>query len=633
MPLQKLTFNPGLNRENTRYANEGRWWSMDRARFCYGTIESIGGWQKFSTSTFVGVCRFLWNWITLGSENLLAVGTNLKLYVVRGGLFHDLTPARLSIGALTNPFATTSGSATVTFTYTAHGAYVGDFVTFSGATGFNGIATATLNTQYQIVSVPTADTFTMTMTTASGTGSGGGAAVVATFQIHTGPATAQYGTGWGISTWGGTVSGVATVGWGQAASNSGVITQGAASWVGASFGQDFACAQRFGTLYYWQPTFGGSISNAVNTPIATLNSIASGSGFPTNNPLYAGSIVVTDSQFMIIGGSNPVGSTTFDPLTIRWCDEGNSFSWNPLSTNQAGDYRLSSGSSIYCMKLMRQEVLVWTDTSLISMQYVGAPIVFSFTTLLANSSLASPTAVVTANNAAYWMSNGKFHMYDGAVHTLQNPVRSYVFDNMNMGQMAQVYAGANSEFNEVTWFYCSKNATFPDSYVTYNYVEQLWMIGTMTRSAWLQSTLLQYPIAASNDGYLYNHEQGLDDGSTSPAQSLNSYVESAGVEIGEGSEFSFVSRILPDVDFSGSTAKVPTVSLTLTARDTAGSGFLETDSNHVQQTTTVPFSQFTPMCYTRIRGRQIVFRLDCNTPGTNWTMGVPRIDIRPDGRR
>ena len=632
MPFQKLQFKPGVNRENTRYANEGGWWSMDRVRFRSGTAESIGGWQQLSTNTFLGCCRMLWNWVTLGSENLLALGTNLKLYIERGGIFFDVTPTRLTTGALTNPFATTSGSAVVTFTYTAHGALVGDFVTFSGATGFNGIATTTLNAQYQIQSVPTANTLTVNMTTANATGSGGGATVVATFQMNTGPVVSVYGVGWGVGTWGGLVGGVATTGWGLAATGTGIVTQGMFQWVAHNFGQDLVCAPRGNTVYYWQPTTGGSITNALATPAATLASFVATAGL-LNPPLFASALAVTDNQFLIIGGTNPVGSATYDPMTIRWCDEGNSFQWTPAITNQAGDMKLSSGSQIMELKKMRQEVAIWTDTAVISMQYVGAPVVFSFTTLSSTSSLVGPSAVAVADNVAYWMGDEKFYRYDGHVQTLPCAVRKYVFSNINKSQIAQTYAGVNNEFSEITWFYCSTNAITPDSYVTYNWLEDIWTFGTMARSAWLHSPLRPDPIAAGLDGYVYYHEIGVDDGSVSPAASLNSYIESADFDLGDGEHFSFVSRILPDVDFTNSTATTPLVTLTLTARDTPGSNFIQSNPRTVSQTSSTPFSQFTPMCYTRIRGRQIVYRLDCNTPGTAWQMGTPRLEIRPDGRR
>lgn len=633
MPLQKLQFKPGLNRENTRFTNAGGWWLMDRVRFRSGTAESIGGWMPLTPASFVGVCRMLWNWVTNASENLLAFGTNLKLYIERGGLFWDITPTRLTTTAQTNPFATVSGSAVVTVTYTAHGALAGDFVTFSGAVGFNGITTGTMNAQFQILAVPTVNTFTVTMTAANATSAGGGTLVIMVFQINTGPVVSIYGTGWGVGTWGGMVSGVATTGWGLAAGGTGVVTQGMFQWVGISYGQDFACAPRFGALYYWQPTTGGSLSNALITPAATLNTVATAAGFPTNNPLFAGSLVVTDSQFLVIGGTNPVGSTTFDPLTVRWCDEGNSFQWNPLVTNQAGDYKLASGSSIFTMKKMRQEIVIWTDTAVVSMQYVGAPVVFSFTTLSPTSSLVGVNAVVVADNVAYWMADNKFYRYDGHVQTLPCDVRKYVFEGLNRAQIAQTYAGLNEEYSEVTWFYCSTNATTPDLYVTYNYLENLWTVGTMARSAWLQSPLRPDPIAAGMDGKLYYHELGLDDGSTTPATSLNSYIESAALELGDGQDFSFVSKIIPDVDFDSSTAPIPTVTLTLTARDTPGSNFIQSNPRSVAQTSVTPFSQFTPMCYTRIRGRCIVYRLDCNMPGVAWQMGTPRLEIRPDGMR
>jgi hypothetical protein len=341
-------------------------------------------------------------------------------------------------------------------------------------------------------------------------------------------------------------------------------------------------------------------------------------------------------------------------MLVRWCAQGNPANWTPAATNTAGDQRLTIGSYIYAVEKMRQENLIWTDAALISMQFVGPPVVFSFTTLATNISIASVNAVGVAGNVAYWMGKDKFFVYNGQVQTLPCDVRKYVFGNLNYSQIGQVYAGTNNAFNEITWFYCSAAASTPDRYVTFNYVENLWTFGAMARSAWLDSPLRATPMAAGLDGRLYYHENGFDDGSTSPAQGVVSFLESADFDIGDGEKFSFVQRLIPDIDFDGSTAMTPSVALTLKGRDTPGSQFLQAVALPVTQgaltavspilpNQTIPmstvqaasatFTPFTEQCWMRIRERQLSFRIDCSQVGVSWQLGTPRIDIRSDGRR
>lgn len=621
MPLQKITFQPGANRENTRYTNEGRWWDMDHVRFRSGTPEKIGGWVSLGANTFQGVARFLHNWITLGSENLLAVGTNLKLYVERGQQYFDITPVRYTLNPATNnPFLTgAAGSSVVTATCASHGAILGDFVTFSGAVGFDGILTATLNAEFQITSVPTSNTFTFVATPCTaGATSGGGAAVVMAFQVTTGPELSVYGVGFGVGAWG-------SGGWGLAASGTGVVTSGMRQWVGGNWGQDLVFAVRDSGVYYWATT--GSISTALATRAVALSTLSGAS----NPPIVADNLLVTDDEYVLAIGTNPLGSSTEDPLLVRWCDQGNVANWTPAVTNTAGGQRITAGSYTFAAKRLRQENLIWTDTALISVQSVGPPIVFSFVTLAENISIASVNAVGIANNVAYWMGKDKFYVYSGQVQTLPCDVRKYVFSNINTGQLGQVAAGTNAAFNEVTWFYCSLAATSPDRYVTYNYLENLWTFGSMARTAWLDSPLRPAPMAASADKKMYYHETGFDDGSTGGA--LTSFLESADFDIGDGQSFSFVDRIIPDVDFDGSTAVTPSVVLTLKARDTPGGNFGQTRTSTVSQTAVIPFGQFTENCWTRIRGRQLSFRLDSTGVGVTWQLGTPRLSIREDGQR
>lgn len=622
MPIQKLTFKPGVNRENTRYTDEGQWYDMDKVRFRSGTPEKIGGWIPLGSNTFLGSARFLHNWVTLAGENLLGVGTNLKMYIERSQTYYDITPIRYTTGALTNPFTTgAAGSSIVTVTVASHGAITNDFVTFSGAAAVDGILAATLNAEFQIT-VLTANTFTITATPCTaGSVTGGGAAVVAAFQVNTGSDISIIGLGYGVGAYGVDAYGLA------ASTSPGIVTTGLRQWRGDNFGQDLIFNIRNGGIYYWSALIGAPASLAVRG--TALSAQAGASDAPT----IAAGVFVTDDVHTVVYGANTISTAVQDPLLVRWSDQGNPVNWTPAATNTAGDQRITSGSYIMTAAKMRQENLIWTDTALISMQFMGPPIVFSFTTMANNISIASPTAVGVANNVAYWMGRDKFYVYNGQVQTLNCDVRKYIFNDMNRTQIGQVFTGTNAAFNEITWYYCSSASDTVDKYVTYNYVENLWTFGTMTRTAWSDSPLRDTPIGAGYDGKLYYHENGFDDGSTAPYSAMTAFIESADFDIGDGEEFSFVSRIIPDVDFDNSTAATPAVTLTLKARNTPGSNFIQTDAQSVAQTATVPFQQFTEYCYVRIRGRQLAFRIESDAVGVTWQLGTPRLEIRGDGRR
>ena len=629
MSLQKLTFKPGVNRENTRYTNEGQWWDMDKIRFRSGTPEKIGGWTPLSSTTFIGTARLMHNWVTIAGENLMAVGTNLKMYLERSGIYWDITPVRLQSGAGTNPatvanpIATTSGSATIRITYAGHTALTGDYVTISGATGFNGISSASLNREFVVTVISTSIFDVTTDTVASGSGAGGGiaGAVVLAFQVNTGSSLSIIGLGYGVGAYG-------VDPYGSPSSTSpGRITTGLRQWVGDNFGQDFIFNIRDGGVYYWSAQAGAPASLAVR---GTALSAQAGASY---TPTIASLVFVTDDQHVVACGANALGSLTQDPLLVRWCDQGNPINWAPSIATTAGDNRLTNGSYIIASEKMRQENLLWTDTALVSMQFVGPPVVFSFTTIATNISIVSPTAVGVAANTAYWMGRDKFYVYNGQVQTLPCDVRKYVFGSINRTQMGQVFTGTNAQFNEITWYYPSAASDSPDRYVTYNYLENIWTFGTMSRSAWSDSPLRDSPMAAGLDGKLYYHEHGMDDGSTTPASALPAYLESSDFDIGDGDNFSFVSRIIPDVDFDGSTATVPAVTLTLKARESAGGDFGQTYASGVAQTAVVPFQQFTEYCYVRLRGRQMVFRIESTALGVTWQLGTPRLDLREDGSR
>lgn len=619
MPLQKILFKPGVNRENTRYTTEGGWYECDKIRFRQGNPEKIGGWTRFSPNTYLGVCRSLWNWITLGGANLLGVGTNLKFYIGLGGQYYDITPIRANPTINANPFVATLGSSVITVTDTAHGCLTGDFVTFSGAVGLGGNITAgVLNAEYQ-VTVVDANSYTITVSaTANATdvsGSpGGGASVVAAYQLNTGPETQIPLVGWGAGGWG---SGV----WGTSASDPIPLQL----WNQYNYGEDLLFGPRGGGIYYWDSSAG--------TGTRGVNLTVSGDA---DTPLFQNKIVVSDSsRFTLVFGTNDYGSSTLDPMLIRWSDQENFLVWSPAVTNQAGSIRLSHGSEIITAIQTRQEIVTFTDQALYSLQYLGPPYVWGTQLLGDNISIASPNAVTLASGVLYWMGVDKFYAYDGRVQTLNCDLRRYIFNDFNQDQAAQVFAGTNEGFNEVWWFYCSAGSTVVDKYVIYNYLEKIWYYGTMGRTAWLDSGLLNFPIAATYINNIVNHEDGVDDNSTSVPAPIAANISSSEFDIGDGHNFGFVWRVLPDLTFGGS-ASSPTPQVTMTLQGLQNSGSGVTDSagqNVVKGSAYVVTEEFTGQIYTRVRGRQLIFKIDSTQLGTTWQLGAPRIDIRPDGRR
>jgi hypothetical protein len=699
MPLQKILFKPGVNKENTRYTTEGGWYECDKVRFRQGNPEVIGGWNRLSTNTFLGVCRSLWNWVLLDGRNIIGVGTNLKFYLENGGTYNDITPIRASSTINNNPFAATNGSAVITVTDTSHGASTGDFVTFSGATSLGGNITATvLNAEYQIT-VLTANTYTFTASaTANGSdvSPGGGASVVAAYQISVGPATQSPLVGWGAGGWGlGT--------WGNGLGASIALRL----WSQQNFGEDLVFNPRGGGLYYWDATggvttrgvllntLGGTVSftNASPTVVTStvlytegaalqfsggslptgvsaattyyvfevngltfklldsagneVNTASSGTGAVSlivDVPTVLNSLAVSDtSRFVITFGCNDYGSATLDPMLIRWSAQDDPFNWTPDPTNQAGFIRISHGSEIITTVQTRQEIIVFTDSAVYSLQYLGPPYVWAPQLLGDNVSIISTNAAVIASGVVYWMGVDKFYSYDGRVQTLNCDLRRFVFSDLNQDQGLQVFAGTSEGFNEIWWFYCSANSTAIDKYVIYNYVEKIWYYGTMSRTAWLDSGLQSYPIAANyftdtSTGNLINHETGLNDNTTGTAVAIDAYISSSEFDIGDGHNFGFVWRVLPDLTFENATSTpagaLPAVAMTLQGLANSGSGVTSTASQPVSKSSTyVITEQFTGQIYTRMRGRQMIFKISSNQINTCWQLGAPRIDIRADGRR
>jgi hypothetical protein len=628
--LKRILFRSGVSRENTRYASESLggggniqvanaaagWYDCDKVRFRSGTPEKIGGWVRRSSNTFLGVCRSLWNWVTLRGDNLLGVGTNLKFYISQGGAYFDITPIR-DTETLTNPFTTTIGSPIVEVDDAAGGYIDGDFVTFSGATAVGGL---TLNGEYQIT-YNIGSSYTITAASnASSTATGGGT-VTARYQINVGPAFEAPLTGWGAGGWG-------LGAWGVGVSSPDSLRL----WSQSNFGEDLIFCPRGGNIYYWNASGG-----VVNNRGVAISSIMGSSDAPTKANL----VLVSDvSRFVFALGSTDIGSTDLDPLLIRWSDQEDYLNWSPAATTQAGGLRLSLGTSIVAALQSRQEVLVWTDSALYSLQYQGAPIVWGAQIVGDNISIASPNSVAIASGTTYWMGLDKFYKYDGRTQTLRCDLRQYIFDDINQAQMRQVCCGTNEGFNEVWWFYCSANSVQIDKYVVYNYAEDIWYYGEMGRTAWLDSGLQSGPIAATYANNLVNHEVGNDDGIGSALVPIAAYISSAEFDLDDGHNFAFVWRVLPDVTFRGSTNGAnPSLTMTLLPLKNSGSGITNpasvggSNSAGITRTAVLPIEEFTGQVFTRVRGRQLAMRVESTGLGVAWQMGAFRLDLRPDGRR
>ena len=680
MPLQKVLFKPGVNKENTRYTTEGGWYECDKVRFRQGNPEVIGGWQQISAYTYQGICRSLWNWVTLGFLNLIGVGTNLKFYIEKGGYYNDITPIRATTTLGTDPF-TANGTTTVTVTAASHGCVTGDFVTYSGATG---TYASTFNAEFQ-VTVVDANSYTITTSSALSAGSYGGSAVVAAYQLNVGPAIAVPLTGWGGGTWGGGT-------WGYGSTTYSEMRL----WNQMNYGEDLVFGPRGGGLYYWDATggvttrgvllssLGGTATITIASPAvvtstvlytegaaisfsttgalptgitagttyyvynvdgltfqlldaagAVVNTSGSQSGTqsitPVDVPLYQNSLTISDtSRFILVFGTNDYGSSTLDPMLIRWSNQDDPYNWTPDATNQAGSSRLSHGSQIVTTVQTRQEIVVITDSSVYSLQYLGPPYVWQPQLLGDNISIISPNAAVIASGVVYWMGVDKFYAYDGRVQTLNCDLRRHVFSDINRQQQYQVFCGTNEGFNEVWWFYCSANSTTIDKYVVYNYLEKVWYYGTMARTAWLDSGLRDYPVAATYSYNLVNHESGINDNETGTEAAISAYISSSEFDIGDGHNFGFVWRILPDLTFENSEAApngdAARVTMELYGLTNSGSGVTSDASQPVQKSSAYYITEeFTGQIYTRFRGRQMIFKISSNQINTTWQLGAPQI--------
>ena len=742
MPLTKLQFQPGVNRESTSYSNEGGWFDTDKVRFRMGYPEKIGGWTKIGNNSFLGSCRGLHSWRTIALDNYLGLGTNEKYYIESGQGYYDITPIRsergpnkdmtvtvlgveasgeigdsvinLNIEQVTGDaaagqvgrvsvntdgadvmvvipvsdslsatggvgsvtvggnidttvtltgvsasgetiggtvstisstavvtFSATNGSSTITVTCEDHGALPGDFVTFSEAESLGGNITADiLNQEYKIDSTPTGDSFTIiarevnsvaditvdgvytpvTVTAnASDTGDGG-VVSVGNFQINIGLDTSVFGNGWGAGTWSrGT--------WGSGATIN-TLTDTLRLWTHDNFGQNLVINVFNGGIYYWD----ASVASPLTTRAVALSDLTGSIDAPT----VATKVIVSDvDRHVIAFGANPLGSSTQDPLLIRFSDQENILDWRPTTTNTAGDLLVGSGSRIVTAAETRQQILVFTDVSVHALQYLGPPFTFGINMLSENVTIASPNAVMPIEDNVYWMGKNEFYIYTGSVQKLPCTVRDYVFSDFNENQSEKVFAASNTSFSEVWWFYPSADSDTVDRYVVYNYMQNIWYYGTMDRGAWIDRGVQEYPIAAGLDGYLYYHENGVDDGSTNPATAISAYIESSQFDIGDGNNFSFVSRIIPDVTFRNTSALVanPSITFTMKARNFPGGNYLQEDDEAVTKISSVPVEQFTNQVYVRLRGRSMALRVESDALGISWRLGTTRMDIRQDGRR
>ena len=805
MPLQKLQFRPGVNREGTDYSNEGGWYACDKVRFRSGFPEKIGGWVRLSNNTFVGVCRALWNWATLAGSNLLGVGTSKKYYIENGGNYNDVTPLRLNSANATtttltsNPLSATNGSNLVTVTDSVSGIIpnVGDYISLTSTTTVGGL---TIQGEYTVTSVITSQSFRITASAnASSTGTGGGTVTIQ-YQYPIGNDVFTVSNGWGAGPWSpttpvalganpfsmsagsnvvtvtqnshgylttagsftvgqqykivaagstdftligaasnavgtiftatgvGTGSGTASIVWvaflGATAVNSTAVTFGFSGtvsfptttngigfyghpldtfagslfnstfeltyvdantytitiqktatygmlgggsnvvaypqygirpwgsaadvgigqqlrlWSNDNFGEDLIIAPRGGGIYYWDATAGLTV-RAQSLAVASTNAGYQGQFVPNTTNQIIGSAI---QRFVIAFGANPYdplnSENTFDPLLVRWSDQENPFQWVPAATNQSGEYRLNIGSTIIMARSTRQEILVWSDAAVYSMQYLGPPYIWGFQLLQDNITIMSPNSAITINNVTYWMGTDKFFMYSGRVETLPCAIWQFIFDDINKDQAFQVFAGSNEGYSEIWWFYCSQESGVVDSYVIYNYLERTWAYGTMNRTAWLDSGLRQYPMAADgvNNRILY-HEAAVDDVSGLTPVPIEAYIQSSDFDIGDGHNFGFVWRILPDLTFNGSNVNQPHVTMTVRPRRNSGAPYGTADNPQVASTQnyanrgTYDVQEFDGQVYTRLRARQMSFRIESTTLGVAWQLGTPRIDIRPDGRR
>ena len=638
MPLQKLQFKPGVNKETTSYTNEGGWFDVDKVRFRFGLPEKIGGWLKKSTTSFLGTCRALHPWVSLNLDKFIGLGCDAKYYIEQSGVYYDITPIRTN-AATGITFAAVNGSSVLTVTHTGHGAVQGDFVIYSSVTTAGGlggqITKAILQQEYKIDEVVNANSYTIrartvqdlsdisvngvytpTEVNADGSDSGNGGGTTGQYQVNSGIDTVVLSNGWGVGTWG-------RAGWGEAATIN-LATDTLRIWSHDNFGEDLLMNIRNGNIYYWDAT------NGTGTRAVTLSSLAGSISAPT----IAKQIMVSDKDRHIIafGCDTEASPGVQDPLSIRFSSQESLTDWAATATNTAGELRLGSGSEIITAQETRQQILVFTDESLYSMQFLGPPFTFGVNLISENITVRGPLAAIAIEDSVFWMGRNEFYVYTGQVQKLPCTVRDHVFDDFNDLQANKVTAGLNSANSEIWWFYPSSSSENVDRYVVYNYQEKVWYFGNLGRTAWIDRGINDFPIAASN-GYLYEHENGFDDGSYDPVQPIEAHIESSQIDFGEGDRFIFMTRLVPDITFLNSSVSTPEAVFTIKTRNFPGGNYLQSDTQNVTKSSSVPVEQFTDQVFIRVRGRSFAFRVESVNEGVTWRLGTPRLEIRPDGRR
>mgnify|MGYP003120161396 CR=1 FL=1 len=624
MTLQKAIFKPGINREGTDYDNEGGWFDCNLVRFRKGRPEKFGGWAKENSNTFLGTCRALHSWIALSGTKYLGLGTTWKYYIEEGSSFNDITPIRLITSAGDVTFAkVANGDATITVSDTAHGSVVSDFVTFSGAASLGGNITNTvLNQEYQIATIVNANSYTIEakdtngnpVLAAAGDTNNGGGSTVGTYQVNVGLDVYVPGTGWGVNGWGEGSFGSTT---------SLSSTNQLRLWTHDNFGEDLIINQRAAGIYKWVE------NNTTNTRAINLSTISGANQVPT-----VGLQVITSEKdrHLIVLGADPVSGDVrtgvIDPMLIAFSDQENSLEFEPQTTNTAGSLRLSSGSSIIGAVKSRQEILVWTDTALYSMQFVGPPLTFAVNLINEGTGLIGPKAAVTAPQGVFWMSYNNFYIYNGSVQTLPCTVQDYVFSDINLVQSFKINAFTIADKNEIGWFYCSSSSNEVDKYVIYNYAENIWFYGSLSRTAWLDAGIENYPRAVSN-GYLYQQETGFnDDGSPM----TNVFIESSDFDLGDGEQFAFIQRIIPDFKFIQDSNQNGSVNIVVKTRNYPGDSLVVNSTSSIQSNT--------QQAFIRGRARQMALRFESDDDAENngnlgigWRLGATRIDVRTDGKK
>lgn len=627
MPFIKLNFRPGVNRDQTNYTNEGGWWACDKVRFLSGQPQKIGGWVQSFNDTFLGICRQMFGWITTNSDNFLALGTTKKVYIESGTTFYDITPLRATTTAGDVTFAASNGSSVITVSDTAFGSSVGDFVTFSGVDanglGVGGnITQAVLEQNYEIATVISVNSYTIIAkdpttglpVTANASDSGnGGALVVGEYEIPVGNEINFIGYGWGAGAW-------SRGGWGSGSSVPLVILQ--RDWWFDNFDNDLVMNIRNGPIYYWTYNAIPSTNRAV-----LLSSIMGATDVPDNAMQI---LVSQNDKHLLAFGCQPYNASpgVFDPLLIRWASQDDPLMWEPLPTNSAGFIRVSRGSKIVRAIASRQEIVVFTNSTLYSLQYLGTSDVFSLQELADNISILGPRAVTTINNVVYWMGQDKFYMYGGRVETLPCTLRNHVFQNINFNQSDQIICSTNEAYTEVWWFYPSANSNTVDSYVVYNYLENIWYYGNMARTAWIDNPLRQYPQAVGYERILFDQEFG----NNANGAPLEAYIESSDFDIGDGEQFMLTRRMIPDINFDASQSSTPEVTLAIRPRNFPGST-QQADSFDSQRVIKSSIGTYTNEIFVRARARQMALKISSDALGVQWQLGSPRLDARTDGKQ